>query len=85
MDRVWGPPGLSGEGDEYEWLEESCGISQELDVSWQLILEHAIDAQLPEDEYDPEVIALVEYEATVLNLLTELLAKYRGSAPFPRH
>jgi predicted 3-demethylubiquinone-9 3-methyltransferase (glyoxalase superfamily) len=80
MKRVWGEDGLGGQPQEYEWLKRHYGIAEDEDVSWQLILEHSIGEQLPEDRDDPEVISLVNDETRVLSFLRDFLQKYQSSA-----
>jgi hypothetical protein len=84
MTRVWGKEGLQGSAFEYAWLFDTYGISEEEDVQWQLVFEHANDEMLDEDD-DEEVMALVEDDAAVIGFLHRFLAKYRSSAvTFPR-
>ncbi|WP_316659408.1 hypothetical protein [Ralstonia condita] len=78
MEQVWGDGGLSGEPEQYAWLLEHFGISEEEDVQWQLVLEYDMDELSEEDREDPEVMQFVEDEEQVVRFLENLLRKYES-------
>ncbi len=80
MERVWGEDGFGGEADAYAWLLKTYGITEEEDVSWQLILQDSMD-DLPEEELeDAELIDFLEDEDAVVQFLQTLLAKYQSAS-----
>ncbi len=85
MDVVWGEAGFDGESQEYDWLLENYGISDEEDVMWMLILQHGMDDLEPEDRDDEELMAFLENEQAVVEFLEVFLQKYQSSdKAYPR-
>jgi hypothetical protein len=78
MDRVWGPEGFGGSFADYDWLLAHYGISEEEDVNWQFVLQHATDDLPDEDAEDAEVMLFLDDDAAVGQFLRELLQKYRN-------
>ncbi len=83
MARIWGPEGLKGESDEYQWLQTFCDITEGEDVRWQIIVEHEEGDDLGDWDDDDRKF-LVDDEA-VVRFLENLLQKYKSSpSVFPR-
>jgi len=79
MSRVWGEDGLHGEPEEYRWLEENYGISEEDDVWWQLTIQHHFGELPEEDRDDAEVMNFLSDDVRVEQFLRDLLRRYRSS------
>lgn len=80
MERVWGEDGFGGEAEAYDWLQKIYGITEEDDVSWQLILQDSMD-DLPEEELeDSELMSFLNYDDAVVQFLKTLLTKYQSAS-----
>lgn len=79
MDRIWGEDGFDGDSDDYQWLQENYGISEEDDVYWQLILEYDAGELPEEDSEDQELMAFLEDKQAVCHFLQRLLKSYRNN------
>lgn len=79
MIRVWGKGGLHGEPEEYRWLEENYGISEEDDVWWQLTIQHHFGDLPEEDRNDAEVMQFLNDDARVEQFLRNLLQLYQSN------
>lgn len=77
MRRIWGPEGLKGESDEYQWIQTSCGITEGDDVRWQIIVEHEEGNNLGDWDDDDRTF-LIDDEA-VVRFLEDLRQKYKSS------
>lgn len=85
MERVWGEDGFGGEPDAYVWLWKTYGITEEEDVSWQLILEHSMEA-LPEEELEDDgVMDFLEDDDAVTQFLEIFLKKYQSASKIYSH
>lgn len=85
MQRVWGDEDRPAEPEDYAWLEKHYGISENDDISWQLILDYEADEMAEEDLADDEVMDFVEDNLGVILFLEGLLRKYQsGTAVYPR-
>lgn len=67
-------------GDEYAWLEDQCGISQEDDELWiDILMATYSEADLdPNESADQERLALLADEEAVAAFLRTLLERYRS-------
>ncbi|MEW5927728.1 MAG: hypothetical protein AB1941_09590 [Gemmatimonadota bacterium] len=79
MDRVWGDEGFSGVWEEYEWLLEHYGVTEDDDVEWSGILEYEADAVDPDDAANPEWMSFVTHDEQVIPFLEQLLKKYQSN------
>ena len=86
MDRVWGEPGFGGSSEEYAWLEENYGITEEDDVHWQFVLQYFVTHDLPEDDLaDDEVMSFLDDFQAVEWFLSDLLDRYKSkNKVYPR-
>ena len=85
MSRVWGQEALGGEKAEYEWLAQTYGITEEVDVQWQLVLQDDMDDLPEEDLEDEELMLFLADEPAVIAFLESFLQKYqRSSDVYPR-
>jgi hypothetical protein len=80
MERVWGDDGFSGAWEEYEWLLENYGITEDEDGDWMGILAHESGEVDPDDEWTPQWEAFVTDDDQVIPLLSALLKKYRSNS-----
>jgi len=65
--------------EEYRWLEENYGISEEDDVWWQLTIQHHFGELPEEDRDDAEVMNFLSDDVRVEQFLRDLLRRYRSS------
>jgi broad specificity phosphatase PhoE len=79
MDRVWGDEGFSGAWEEYEWLLEHYGVTEDEDVEWSGILEYEAGEVDPDDEANPQWMSFVTADERVIPFLEQLLKKYRSN------
>lgn len=79
MNRVWGEDGLHGETEEYRWLEEHYGITEEDDVWWQLTIQHHLGDLPEEDQEDAEVMNFLSDDVRVEQFLRDLLRRYQSN------
>lgn len=79
MNRVWGEDGLHGEPEEYAWLEEHYGVTEEDDVCWQLTIQHHFGDLPKEDQDDAEVMQFLNDDARVEQFLRDLLRRYQAN------
>ncbi len=86
IERIWGEDGFSGSKEEYEWLLENYGITEEEDNKYIDILEYdsnkfeedpSID-DLNEEER-MQVINFVTNDTAVCEFLIALLLKYKNN------
>jgi len=89
MERVWGEPGFSGKLEEYDWLRENYGISENDDITWQdITAQYANDLPaaligLTEEERI-EVMDFLQDDMQVIAFLERLLENYQSSdATYP--
>lgn len=89
---IFGPEGLEGTFEEYEWLMENYSVSEEDDVKWVDLL-HYYNGDLDEnpsiatlsDEERAEVMRFVSDKEAHLPFLFEIVHKYDASRKrFPR-
>ncbi len=75
---------LEGTQEEYAWLKQHYGISEDDDVNWQFILQDSTD-DLTEDELseddpdDEEMIDLLTHPGDIIATLNTLLLRYRSN------
>jgi hypothetical protein len=83
IDRVWGGlENFDGTYDQYDWLLEHYGITEEEDVWWQIVLEDNtgdLASDHPEDAEDEDVISFLGDEQAIQTFLEHLLQKYRSN------
>ncbi|MXS77402.1 DUF1917 domain-containing protein [Nitrosomonas sp. JL21] len=79
MDRIWGEDGFDGTHDDYQWLQQNYGISEENDVLWQLILEYDANELSDEDLEDQELMGFLEDKKAVRQFLECHLKSYRNA------
>ncbi len=83
IGRIFGSEGFHGDFDEYAWLLENYGISEEDDVRWQEVCEHERDdllEDLYEDDEFEELMKFLEDDQAVVDFLGRLLSCYRTSS-----
>lgn len=87
IERIWGEDGFSGSFEEYEWLLENYGITEEEDNKYIDILEYDSNEfeddtssinDLDEEELK-EVMDFVTDDDAVCEFLSALLLKYRSN------
>ena len=79
MNRVWGDDGFSGAWEEYEWLLEAYGVTEDDDVEWSGILEYEADEIQPHDGANKKWMSFVTDDEQVIPFLQQLLKKYRSN------
>jgi len=79
MDRVWGDEGFSGAWEEYEWLLEHYGVTEDDDVDWSGILAYEADEVEPDDAANPKWMSFVTADEQVIPFLEVLLKKYQSN------
>jgi hypothetical protein len=80
MERVWGEGGFSGTWEQYEWLLEHYGITDDEDVEWMGVLNYEHGIVDEDDEWTPEWEAYVTDDDKVIVFLSSLLSKYRSNS-----
>jgi hypothetical protein len=80
MDRVWGKEGLHGEPEEYVWLKEHYGITEEDDVRWQLTIQHHFEELPEEDQADEDVMRFLNDEGGLKKFLKSFLDRYQANS-----
>jgi hypothetical protein len=87
MDRIWGEEGFGGSDEEYDWLLETYGVSEEEDLVWTEVFEDHLgeldlddpDARYSEDE-KAEIQLFLEDDPAVCRFLEQLLQKYQSKS-----
>ncbi|WP_248806549.1 hypothetical protein [Pseudomonas sp. MWU13-2100] len=84
MERVWGENGFGGETEEYKWLYENYGISEEDDIHWQDVcndwggtLQESLEGL--GEEVIAEAIEFINDDTRVVKFLEKFLKQYRSS------
>lgn len=83
MERVWGPSetqGFDGTTEQYAWLEQHYGITEDDDVHWQFILQDSW-GEKPDDlnEDDGETREFLASPHAIVGHLNFLLERYRSN------
>jgi transcriptional regulator with XRE-family HTH domain len=82
MERVWGPEtqGFDGTTEQYTWLKQHYGISEEDDVQWQFILQDSWDEEPDDlDDDDGEMREFLASPHAIVGHLNFLLERYRSN------
>ena len=84
LQRIWPGDCFEGANDQYAWLYEHYGISEQDDVKWQCALSAWMDEDPDLELADPadrELIAFLSDEEAMQSFLAQLREQYhRGNA-----
>lgn len=80
IDRIWGEDGFDGTSEDYQWIKQNYGISEEDHVLWQLIFEYDEDVLPDEDREDKDLMVFLEDKKAVREFLQDHLQKYLNSS-----
>ena len=80
---IFDRPDFEGTPDQYQWLEEHYGVTEEEDVRFAQALQYVYEGEAGlEDQKrgDPDVMGFLKDDEAVERFLQELLAKYDAAA-----
>jgi hypothetical protein len=80
VQRVWPGDCFEGANDQYAWLYERYGITEQDDVKWQCALAGWMDEDPDLDRADPadrELIVFLSDEEVMQSFLVQLRQQYR--------
>lgn len=86
VEHIFGDDGFGGTREEYKWLLENYGITEEEDNTWiDIIDEEGAKALDPDDDDDAKIILFLRDPEAVWTFLEALLLKYRSNTTtYPR-
>lgn len=73
------PDDIQGYPEEYQWLEENYGVTEEDDVKWIDIINYSCEDYDDCNLDDEDNRAFLESDTAVCEYLTKLLQKYQGN------
>jgi hypothetical protein len=80
LQRVWPGDSFEGTDDQYAWLYEHYGVTEQDDVKWQCALAAWMDEDPDLDRADPadrELLAFLSDEEAMQSFLVQLRQQYR--------
>jgi hypothetical protein len=79
IGRIFGVNGFGGTTEEYAWLLNKYGVTEEEDNSWIDIIDfEGADGLNPQDEDEARVVGFLLDPTAVRGFLVSLLRKYRS-------
>lgn len=83
IERIFHPDGFDGTIEQYKWLLEHYGVTEEDDVRYILICNYYTEDadELDDDQLEDidDNIKFLDDEESVCDFLTDLLKKYRSN------
>ena len=93
INRIWGGYGFDGSFEEYDWLLEHYGVTEEEDNTYLDVLEYRLDNGFTElssfytldAEEQARVMEFINDDVAVCTSLAALLEKYKSNSMIYTH